>query len=920
MYRCPKMTRIKYSLQEQIENKLIRIVGWSLSFMALTILTIAIVSLYIYRVNKLEHAQELVKTKVSTEVSGTIRDATALAGSSLLWSALTDSTGREAYLEPLLLKINQSVIHKIELLDYRGRPVIDSRTISLENPKVQAVIQETVQSSQPRYAMQTLDRHQSTLFTTVVVNAPFSDSPLGFLLISFDLSKLVETLGLPPDVAVHLGTQNMPSTPSREDFWLQHAHIDFTVNSPNQKIELNVTVEQSALYSFLIIVSGFLLMLSAGWLLLHQLKKWSISFARSTTMRLNSLLERAREIVAGKEVNIESDGHNDEISSLFQSLQQILSSQQSLNKQLLTFSRIFDHAAEAIMVTDMEGHIIDVNPALLKMTGHQKENLLGQQSGMLYRDVNNAPISDGSSQSHIAQSIERTGEWRGETYFKDARGQLIPVMLSASRLRAENGKNLGNVALFSDISPIKQAESQLRELSYNDQLTGLPNYRAFVDHITPLFDHPDKNFSCTLLFIDLDNLKMINDKYGHEEGDLAITKLSEYLDTSLPPGTFLCRRSGDEFIALIQNTQNMPFLVRDLRQMSHAFTLDAGISEPRLIQTSFSAGAASYPADAQDLNGLLTAADMALRVAKETGRSQLVWYSKHIQARAQRLNTVHEKLTDALKRGLIVPHYQPCVDLATGRIIGFEALARWTDSELGPMSPEEFISIAEQTNLINAVTVAILDRVLADKPKIHARFAHASIAVNISPHFFVKREITTFFSDRLEVNDDCLDGIVLELTESELSHNTQSIQLHIQLQMLIGMGLKLAIDDFGKGYSSLSRLGNLPFQKLKIDRSFVRDIEDRANQKIVKSIIALGSSLSLEIIAEGVETEYQREELLNNGCRLGQGYLFSKAVPLAEILKLDEYIEPLEQDSARNGLSQKWTQPEVDSTRSGPNL
>jgi diguanylate cyclase (GGDEF)-like protein len=397
-----------------------------------------------------------------------------------------------------------------------------------------------------------------------------------------------------------------------------------------------------------------------------------------------------------------------------------------------------------------------------------------------------------------------------------------------------------------------------------------------------------------LIFIDLDNLKMINDKYGHEEGDLAIIKLSEHLASHLPAGTFLCLRSGDEFIALIQDAQRLPFLARELRQIPHSFTLDAGISEPRLIQTSFSAGAAMYASDAQDLNGILTAADMALRVAKQIGRSQLVWYSKNIQAKAQRLNTVHEKLTYALKRGLIVPYYQPCVDLETGSIVGFEALARWNDAELGAMSPEEFITIAEQTNLINQVTVAILDKVMADKPLIRKIFSQATIAVNISPQFFMKREITTYFSNCLEQNDDNLEGIVLELTESDLSHNTQAIQLHLQLQTLIGMGLKLAIDDFGKGYSSLSRLGSLPFHKLKIDRSFVRDIEEQANQKIVKSIIALGVSLGLETIAEGVETLHQRDEMLKNGCRLAQGYLYAKALPLVEVLKLAQHLEPTE--------------------------
>jgi diguanylate cyclase (GGDEF)-like protein/PAS domain S-box-containing protein len=877
-------------LQYQIEKKLISIVGWSLSLTTLAVLIIAVLSLYIYRVSKLEHVQELVITKVSTEVAGKIREMNVLAESPLLWATLTDSGGREAYLAPLFQKINQSAIHKIELLDDRGRPVIESRAVDINIPQAQQLISHTVQTFQSKHTIETTQDGQSLLLTTLVVNAPFIDTPLGFILVSFNLNKLIETMGLPKGVIVDLDTRNNLSDSPKRDFWTQQTEADFLVLGQNQKLALHLTVQQSALNSLFVIALCFVLMVLAGALLLHTLKKWSLGFARNTTARLNALLEQARDIVAGKEVTFAKDEQHDEISLLFTSLQQILSAQQLSNKQLSTFSRIFDNAAEAIMVTDMNGYIIDVNPALLKMTGHTKSSLVGQQSGMLYKDIHQSPNGEAISQSLISQSVDRFGEWRGETYFKDVHGHLIPVMLSASRLRAENGQHLGNIALFSDISPLKQAENQLRELSYNDQLTGMPNYRAFVDHITPLLAHPDKDFSCALIFIDLDHLKMINDKYGHEEGDLVIIKLSVHLKACLPEGTFLCRRSGDEFIALIHNKEQLPNLLKTLRQLAHTFTVDAGISEPRLIHTSFSAGAAIYPDDAQELNGLLTAADMALRVAKKTGRSQLVWYSKNIQARAQRLNTIHEKLTHALKEGLIVPYYQPCVELSTGRILGFEALARWTDAELGTISPGEFIEIAEQTNLINFVTVAILNKVMADKPFIDAHFKGATIAVNISPHFFVKQEITTFFANHLERDVDCLDGLVLELTESELSQSPQSIQLHLQLQMLIGMGLKIAIDDFGKGYSSLSRLGSLPFQKLKIDRDFVRDIDNHTNQKIVKSIIALGTSLGLEIIAEGVETTLQREVLMDNGCHLGQGYLFSKALPLADILKLDHIL------------------------------
>jgi len=367
------MKRTSDSLQFQIEKKLIGIVGWSLTVMATAILVIAVVSLYVYRVNKLDHIHDLIQTKVSTEISGTLREARALAESSLLWTALTDSVGREAYLEPLLLNINQSAIHKIELLDYRGRAVVNSRSVDLMNNSLLQLITKTVDLSKDQYSISKGEHEKTELYKSIVINAPFTDTPLGFLIISFDLTQLISSMGLPNDMSVHISASETPSNPSRQDFWAQRVGGDFIVSASHQPLSLSVIVEQSVMYSQLVIILGFLLMVFAGWLLLQRLKQWSQNFASSTTLRLNSLLDRAREIVAGKEVTIISDGHNDEISSLFQSLQQILSTQQSLNNKLLTFSRIFEHAAEAIMVTDVNGHIIDVNPALIKMTGIAKK-------------------------------------------------------------------------------------------------------------------------------------------------------------------------------------------------------------------------------------------------------------------------------------------------------------------------------------------------------------------------------------------------------------------------------------------------------------------------------------------------------------------------------------------------------------------
>ncbi|MDO9023223.1 EAL domain-containing protein [Zwartia sp.] len=867
------------SLQYQIEKKLITIVGWSLFLMATTVMVIAVASVYIYRVNKIEYFQDLITTKISAEVSGAMREAHSLAGSSLLWTGLTDSSGREVYLDPLFSKINQNENHNIELLDYRGRPVISTPGFDLNNQTLKDLITNTVKSGQPQYVVDHREGFNDTLLATVVVNAPIADTPLGFLLVSVDLTALVASVNLPPDVSVYLSGSHAPRVLDRARVWQQRMQTDFVVPSATHPLSLHLIIQQSALYAVATILLGFIFSLAMGWWLLRQLKSWSLGFARTTTSRLSSLLESARDIVSGKDIALKQDQHQDEISSLFQSLRQILSTQQELNQRLLTLSRIFDNAAEAIMVTDIQGRIINVNPALLRLTGYQYADLMGKKSGLLYRDQTNEAVSE-----EIVRAIEQHGEWRGETYFIDARSQPIPVMLSASKLRSETGENLGYVSLFSDISPIKQAESRLRELSYNDQLTGLPNYRSFVEHVTELCANPEENFSCVLIFIDLDNLKMINDQYGHEEGDLAIIQLSKHLREYLPPGSFICRRSGDEFIALIEDTQNLPFLVRDLRKMSHRFSVDMGISQSRLIQTSFSAGAAKYPQDAHDLNSFLVAADMALRIAKESGRAQLVWYNEVIQARVQRHNVIHEKLAHALKHSLIVPHYQPCVELKTGRIVGFEALARWTDPELGIMSAEEFVGIAEQTSLISPLTTLILERVLKDRSAIRNAFPGASISVNVSPQFFAKRQATRFFSKHIDQDQDGIEGIVLELTETEISRNTQSIQF--QLQTLIGMGLTLAIDDFGKGYSSLARLGALPFQKIKIDRSFVSNIEDGTNMKIVKAIIALGSSLGMEIIAEGVETEAQRDILIKNGCELAQGFLFSEAIPLEQLLAL----------------------------------
>lgn len=412
----------------------------------------------------------------------------------------------------------------------------------------------------------------------------------------------------------------------------------------------------------------------------------------------------------------------------------------------------------------------------------------------------------------------------------------------------------------------------------------MPNYRAFLQYIQQKGDRS----KFAILFIDLDNFKNINDTFGHDQGDEVIRQIAQHLKGTLPAGNFLCRRSGDEFIAVLDVDEPVAAFKARLELMFKPAVFNISHMGTVQITATFSAGAALFPDHSQSINELLIYADTALLSAKESGRNQIQWLNAQMLTATSRKTKVDSKLAVAIREGRIFPHYQPEVDLRTGKIIGFEALARWHDEELGMVSPAEFIPLAEQSGAIDPLTQNLFAQVIQDSRVIRTRFPRATIALNSPPQLLSGKRLLTMLTHQASQLENGLSGFVLEITETDYALSQQ--ELAGQLQAIMGLGVRIAIDDFGKSYSSLSRLTSMPIQKLKIDMAFTAGMEREENIKIISGILALAQSLRLEVTAEGVENRFQQDTLIQLGCQQAQGYFYAKPLSLQELVALPDRL------------------------------
>ncbi|MCP3373154.1 putative bifunctional diguanylate cyclase/phosphodiesterase [Bradyrhizobium cajani] len=448
-----------------------------------------------------------------------------------------------------------------------------------------------------------------------------------------------------------------------------------------------------------------------------------------------------------------------------------------------------------------------------------------------------------------------------------------------------------------DITERKRAEARLAFMAQHDGLTGLPNRNLLRQQVDEMLLHRRRSADkVALLMLGLDNFKSVNDTLGHAVGDKLLRGVAKRLRSTLREEDALARLNSDEF-AIVQSGLTRPEDAVMLAKRLLEAIADPYLLDGHSVVIGASVGIAMAPGDGDDSEKLLKSADMALSRAKADSRGTFAFFEAALDAKAQSRRKIEVELRDAIQNDVLRPYYQPLIDLSSGRITGFEALVRWPHAERGMVSPAEFIPVAEETGLINPLGGLMLRRACLDAA---AWPDDVRVAVNLSPLQFRSGNLLSVVTDALRHSGLPPRRLELEITETLLLE--KSAQVLATLHALRALGVRISMDDFGTGYSSLSYLRSFPFDKIKIDQSFVRDLgANREAQAIIRSIVSLGKGLGVTITAEGVETEAELSCLRAEGCDEGQGFLFSKARPNAEIISLlaaQRGIDAADEDAA----------------------
>ncbi len=548
-------------------------------------------------------------------------------------------------------------------------------------------------------------------------------------------------------------------------------------------------------------------------------------------------------------------------------------------EQLLLAAKVFESSNESILITDVNNNIVTANNAFLNMTGFTMEEIRGRNPRFL-----SSGDHDDAFYRDMWHSINTTGSWQGEILDHTKQGLRFFQHLAITSIRNSDGDLTHYIAISSDITERKEYDKNIHFLAYYDVLTGLPNRSLLRDRLGQLIAtaHRD-HMMFALLFLDLDRFKYINDSMGHSVGDKLLQSVAQRLQECVREGDTVARIGGDEFIILLREVDAAGVsLVSDkiLKSLATPFNLSG-----QIIATYASVGIALYPEHATDIDVLMKNADAAMYYAKENGRNNYKFFTPEMNFRANKLFSMEKDLRTALDQDQFTLVYQPQVDLTTGLICGAEALIRWKHPDNGNVPPAEFIPVAEETGQI----VAIGEWVLRTACWRFAQWQKKGmrpfpIAVNLSIRQLRQPNLAEVIENILKETGLNPQLLELEITEGIMMGDNQAAMTF--LTRMHELGIQMSIDDFGTGFSSLSYLKNLPVNKLKVDQSFVRDIEtDQSDAAIVRSIISLGHRLDLKVIAEGVENIAQLDFLRIRGCDEVQGYYFSRPLAAEDFVK-----------------------------------
>ncbi len=541
----------------------------------------------------------------------------------------------------------------------------------------------------------------------------------------------------------------------------------------------------------------------------------------------------------------------------------------------------FYNTTEGIIITDKDRNIIKVNPEFTSITGYDQESVLGKQPSILKSNRHDAAFYQ-----RIYESINTQGKWQGEIWNRRRNGEIYLQWLTIIPIYDDKDELSLYVGLLTDLTKNINNSRQVQNHAYYDMLTNLPNRILLHDRLTFMVNHAKRNKqNMAILLMDLNRFKLINDTLGFSAGDSLLQTIANRLKSCLRDVDGVFRLGDDEFAIVLEEIAQPQDAARVAKRLLAVCALPFQFYDHELYVT-VSIGISIFPTDGNEIEVLLKNAEAAMNRAKELGINNYQHYMPTMNARAFEQLTLEHNLRKALKKDQFLVYYQPQIDLRTQKIIGAEALVRWQHPELGMISPAQFIPIAEETGLILPLGEWVLRTACQQAKKWHDQLGtRFIISVNLSSRQFQQQDLVSTVHRSLQDTKLPPELLELEITET-LGMKNPELTLKT-LHELKAMGIHIAIDDFGTGYSSLSYLKKFPIDTLKIDRSFVSDINGDSNDgAIVVAVIALAHSLKLKVIAEGVETPEQASYLLNHGCERIQGYIFSPPVPAQDFESL----------------------------------
>ena len=554
---------------------------------------------------------------------------------------------------------------------------------------------------------------------------------------------------------------------------------------------------------------------------------------------------------------------------------------QAVDRLRVTAS-VFANSQEGIVITGRDGKILEVNAAFSEITGYSAEEAIGKTPRLFKSDRH-----DQAFYAAMWETLDQQGTWQGEIWNRRKNGDVFPEWLNITAVFDDDGQLCHYVGTMNDITQRKASEAEIKHLAFFDPLTQLPNRRLLIDRLNHAFTGSARSGrNSALLFIDLDNFKTLNDTMGHDKGDQLLVQAADRLSACVREHDTVARFGGDEFVVMLEGVADNPADAK-ARTRNIGEKICSALSEVYTLgdyqhHSTCSIGAALFGGAEDSVEEILKRADLAMYQAKAAGRNIVRFFDKDMQEVINARAAMEADLRQALRRRELAVYYQPQVD-RDGRVTGAEALVRWNHPQQGFVSPADFIPVAEETGLIQPLGQWVLETACVQLAAWadHPRLRHARLSVNISARQFRQPDFVEQVLATLgQVGANPL-RLKLEITESLFLDDVESAIA--KMTALKAKGIGFSLDDFGTGYSSLSYLKRLPLDELKIDQSFVRDVlTDPNDAAIARTIVALTQSLGLSVIAEGVETEAQRDFLRRAGCFAYQGYLFGRPLPIRQ--------------------------------------